>query len=384
MTDGIQEVRPTDPTAPTHLDLSDTAALLWSGVQPVTQPFQSAYAALQPAARQLRDDLQGVLEIPLLRELGNLFAQPPRTLDRRLYGQGVSDVEVQRRMPLLEQPAMDCCYFSSACSSLAQRNPRAITQMIQDNGPNERGMRTYTVTFPFAPNEHIRVNDPTNGQPDSEHGNWQQVLINAYGQYLRNHPNDTGPVARRMERTFRAAAHGNPTNLAEEVDGGSLNNAGLRMLTNPETERLTQRLWGVDDDVIRRRVGDNQIVRNLAQAGLRLLTVERNSEHVDRDLRGWVGDTGMPATAFVSGCEHEISILDYRPGQNGPNGRTSRYGVIVLRDQAGGAPNDILPAGARNRTWREDGQDPNTFCITVEDFTAHLNGYSFVRRRNRN
>jgi len=355
--------------------VGDVAAALWS---PASR--QVVNNVLDPIARQIQAEMNGVLEIPAIRELASCFTHPPRTLDRRLFGEGATDAEVFRRMPLVQQPQLSCCYFSSACSAAAAQNPRAIADMIQENHPDERGVRSYTVTFPFAPNERLTVDDPTHGQPDQPQGNWSQVLLRAYGLYLQRHPEQ-----RRIERACRVAGEGPPSNLEEHTDGGSLFNAGLNMFTNPETHTLTRRLWEVDPDVIRRRVGNDDRVVQAAQFLLGFVTVPRSSQQVHTDLQGWRGQ-GTPATAYVSGVEHEIAILDYIPGRAvnrpGPEPERNTAGVVVLRDQAGIDFNESIP-GARGLWWREPGQDTNTICMRVEDFATHCNGYAFVRRRNR-
>jgi hypothetical protein len=112
------------------------------------------------------------------------------------------------------------CYFDAALASLASINPQSIRNMIRTNGDG-----TYTVTFPGAPNEPIRVTAPTDAEyalygASSNEGEWASIMRKAYGEFCN----------RGFWRRSPANLSGGFT-AVEGTDGGSDFHAGLSILT---------------------------------------------------------------------------------------------------------------------------------------------------------
>jgi hypothetical protein len=88
----------------------------------------------------------------------------------------------------VEQARLGDCYFMAALQQLARKNPTAIKNMIQDNGPSRDGRHTYTVRFPGQGKQGIVVSEPTIyevtafGQ-DSQ-GLWTSVAEKAYRRLM--------------------------------------------------------------------------------------------------------------------------------------------------------------------------------------------------------
>src|SRR5262249_25222461 len=75
------------------------------------------------------------------------------------------------------------CYFLAALGSMAESNPRAVANMIKDNGNG-----TYTVTFPGDPENPVTVKAPTEAematyQSGSQYGTWPAILEKAYAKH---------------------------------------------------------------------------------------------------------------------------------------------------------------------------------------------------------
>lgn len=98
-----------------------------------------------------------------------------RNAETTLYSDGISSRCVR-------QEQLGDCYFLAAVASLADANPQAIRDMIQDNGDG-----TYTVTFPG--HDPVTVDRPTDAElgryADGRRGLWVPVLEKGYAAMRR-------------------------------------------------------------------------------------------------------------------------------------------------------------------------------------------------------
>jgi len=104
---------------------------------------------------------------------------------RELYG-GKSNPLDAIKPDAVKQGMIGDCYFEAAVASMAATNPRAIADMIKDNGDG-----TFTVTFPGATDEPITVDRPTEAEmglfnQGGSNGVWANVLEKAYGKYRQS------------------------------------------------------------------------------------------------------------------------------------------------------------------------------------------------------
>ncbi len=350
------------------------------------------------------------------------------TVNRDLYPKGTVK-ESEAKMKNIAQRNRGNCYYLSGIGSLAVIDPQKVKAVIRDNGLNKAGVRTYTVTFPNAPKEPIEVEQFTDvgllvNDVDADSGVWVSVLVRAYGLHMRAHPE-----VRPLQRSF---FHLDARVLAEDLtDEGSMNSDGLRALADPTKTRVRQHVWGYDHGLVDREVDrflsgvlDQQFLANCldnnkaAINGLGLTTdevldlfkkinqspfrktaskalskvvlatlekyvvVPRDEKQVHDELKHAVHDNHLPATVYKSGGAHEASIVGYRPLLKTPDGKhTSKYGFVVVRDQAGLSTEEENKVKAGD-WWREADQDDRTVCMSVEEFTSFYNGFACVVLRS--
>lgn len=297
-------------------------------------------------------------------------------VNRKLYPSG-SAAESLKKMRAVGQVGRGNCYLVSGIGSLSAIAPEEVRKMIQDNGVDKRGVRTFTVSFAGAPKERYIVDEFTDAallinEVQADSGIWVAVLVRAYGEYLKAHPS-----TRLVQRLyFRLDAR----ELAEDLtDEGSLNSDGLKMMIDPAQFKLEQHLWGFDDDHLRKYLGP---MTDFAQRFLIGPMLEARDESVVHDrLKQAICDNKIPATVYKNGGAHEASIIEYRPGKKSSDGKhSSQYGFVTIRDQAGLSADE--QKNVNNGTWwREAGMDDNCFCITVEDFAKTFSGFCCARKR---
>lgn len=147
---------------------------------------------------------------------GKLFADTKNPLD-------------SIRPEAIEQGMIGDCYFLAAMSSLAASPhwKQKILDMIKTNRDG-----TYTVTFPGAPEEPITIKAPTDAEMtlfarDRGYGTWPAVLEKAYGVYCKRDFSRRGLTPNEMQGFLDS----------EGADGGSIFNAGLKILTGRDVNR---------------------------------------------------------------------------------------------------------------------------------------------------
>ena len=190
------------------------------------------------------------------------------------------------------QGGLGDCYFISALSSAAstEQGRRAIRDMIQENKDG-----TYTVTFPGAPDEPIRITRPTDAQlalyaKATEHGIWAAVLEKAYGEY------SSRSVLRRNESTLM------PSEIPQEnVGEGSCRADGLRMISPGGVNSYDFNFSLASDDEL-----DKELTA-ATQSG-RAITLNSNEFLGEDTLTKYgiinIDDKGVPRS-------HEFAVIGY-------------------------------------------------------------------------
>ena len=105
---------------------------------------------------------------------------PPDT-SSALYGKGGAEASINPQ-GIDQSMWLSDCFVLAPLSAIAQSNPQAIEKMIKTNSDG-----SYTVTFPGAPDDPIRVPPPTEAEMRLyNHGGatgvWANVIEKAYGQ----------------------------------------------------------------------------------------------------------------------------------------------------------------------------------------------------------
>ncbi|MBY0551931.1 MAG: hypothetical protein K2W95_31905, partial [Candidatus Obscuribacterales bacterium] len=371
--------------------------------------------------RTMPAELSGYIDEHMMHALSFLSK-----VNRGLYPSG-TDAQSLAKMQHLNQVNRGNCYFQSGFSSGAARDASRIRTIIVDNGLNAEGVRTYTVTFPRAPDEHFTVEDFTEvgllvNDVQEDTGTWMSVIIRAYGMYQQDHP-----TVRMFQRLFFGL---DSRILPEDItDEGSMFNDGLWMCTEPDT-RVNQVVWGMDPshlkgeagnllvDAIKRIVDELpnldlgvigdwfgpaiqdlvRLLKSMDEGYIRgpladwfaelteqlfraFLYQPRDPALVHDQLKHSMVDNNLPATVFKYGGAHEAAILQYRPGTVSADGKhSSQYGFVTVRDQAwlSVEEEDKVTKGI---WFREPGMDARTVCMSVEEFTAYYAGFSSVVRK---
>ena len=86
------------------------------------------------------------------------------------------------------------CYFLASLAAVAQTQPEKIRDAITDNHDG-----TYTVAFPGAKGEKIKVDAPTQSElglynGGTKYGTWAAIMESAYGKYRAEHNSRKEPV----------------------------------------------------------------------------------------------------------------------------------------------------------------------------------------------
>ena len=231
----------------------------------------------------------------------------------------------------IKQGSIGNCYFMAALASLAASNPRAIKNMIKDNGDG-----TYTVTFPGAKNEPITVKAPTRAEQilyngGSKYGAWASVIEKAYGKYCQKS---------YWRRTFTYFSGGNTP--AEGGDEGG-RWGGLRLLTG-----------GVH------KVDGGFLSSMPKLSELRAKFIKAFSKEGSRAV---VASRSILASSAKGGRlarRHMYSVVGYNP--SGPDG-----GMVTIRN----------PWGSKY------GKYGNTFKMTLKEFRDKFSAVAYGARRKR-
>lgn len=255
--------------------------------------------------------------------------------NRNLYATP-EDPTASIRPDAIRQGDINDCYFLSSLSSLAERNPGAIRDMIR---PNDNG--SFTVTFPGDRQNPVTVNAPTDAQlmtynHGSERGTWASVMESAYNKYVNQHVN--------WSRT------------SSDLEGGGAGRSPL--LANHALGLLTGR--SVNQDLLN--------------------FTSRSTTH--RRLASAVAE-GRPATAWIAGNSlagplkapnesglqtgHEYGILGYDAASR----------TVTVRNPYGAHPLVVgEPLDARGAA--RDGQQDGVFRMTLDEFYRNFDGVAYA------
>lgn len=236
----------------------------------------------------------------------------------------------------IRQGSINDCYFLSSLSSLAERDPGAIRDMIRQN---ENG--SYTVTFPGDRQNPVNVNPPTDAQlmtynHGSERGTWASVMESAYNKYVNENVN--------WSRT------------GSDLEGGGAGRSPL--VGNHALGLLTGR--SVNQDLLN--------------------FTSRSTTH--RRLSSAVAE-GRPATAWIAGNSlagplkapnesglqtgHEYGILGYDPSSR----------TVTVRNPYGAHPLVVgEPVNAEGAP--RDGQRDGVFRMTLDEFYKNFDGVAYA------
>ncbi|MBM3461653.1 MAG: hypothetical protein FJX76_06085 [Armatimonadetes bacterium] len=261
--------------------------------------------------------------------------QEMKQANRSLYATP-DDPTASIKPDAIRQGDINDCYFLSSLSSLAERDPKAIQNMISDN---QNG--SYTVTFPGDTKNPVTVGAPTDAQlmtynHGSERGTWASVMESAYNKYSNDHVN-----------TFRKSS---------DLEGGG---SGRHPLTNNHAlGPLTGR--SVDQDLL-----------NFTTDA----TLHNKMSGAERD--------GRPATAWIMG---NAMLPTKAPNESGlPTGH--EYGIlgydaesrtVTVRNPYGRNPLTVgeplnAEGGAR------DGEADGVFRMTLDQFRRNFDGVAYAR-----
>lgn len=241
----------------------------------------------------------------------------------------------------VKQGAVGNCYFMAALSSLASTNPRAIKNMINEN---EDG--TFTVTFPGDSSQPITVSRPTDaeltlyGGDTGKYGIWAAVMEKAYGKYCNENLLARSPLSPTRKDIDQ-----------EGGEGGSMLNAGLRILTGKS----------VDSDTL--------AFTSEEELETKLKSAMEDGRPVDCGINNELG--AIPILPFALSdnktddlglqCGHEYSVIGYN----------SETKMVKVRNPWGrGEPTD-----ANGKPL--DGTDDGVFEISVSQFRNNFSSISY-------
>lgn len=247
----------------------------------------------------------------------NRVAEMQKNGDKRLfnYEGGTNPISPDAVL----QGSIGDCYLLAAISSIANTSEIAIRNMIR---PHKDG--TYSVRFPGAPDQELRVAAPTEAElglyaGNGKHGIWPAVLEKAYGEYQRrNDPN--------LQYSLDIPLAARPA--AQLADGGSGESnywVALDLLTGAKTASfgLTQ------DQASETRQQLDAALNGLSKREVIIATkIERNLL-ADR-MNPYLANQRYAGASFDQSLRpnHMYSVLGFDP--KGPDG-----GTITIRDPYG-------------------------------------------------
>lgn len=246
----------------------------------------------------------------------------------------------------VKQGQIGNCYFMAAAASLASTNPQAIADMIKDNGDG-----TYTVTFPGAKDEPITVSKPTDAElsrysTPGELGIWPQILEKAYGKYCNESWTRRSPLSPLQKDIDQ-----------EGGEGGSFQNAGLRILTgqsldsdsmsNTSEEEIDRKLTQAFNDGMPVDCGINNEFG--AHPFLKMLDLPTSDNKVD--------GLGIPAG-------HEYSVVGYN----------SESKMVSIRNPWGHEE----PTDENGKP--RDGINDGIFKVSVQDFQKYFSSVTYTQK----
>lgn len=207
----------------------------------------------------------------------------------------------------IHQGAVGDCQFLAPLSALAQTDPEAIRDMIQDNHDG-----TYTVTFPGDPDHPQTVPAPTDAElaeyaHGGQYGTWVSIIERAAGQ--------------------RTEGDGSAHNRAQMDE-----NEAFRLLTGRESERHYIAFQS-----------DEDLQQHLANAPNEPITVSTRHEMPWSD--GRQDDTTLP-------MGHEYTVTGYDPDT----------GMVTMRNPWG--HDEPVDENGQPR----DGVNDGTFTMSYEEF----------------
>lgn len=239
----------------------------------------------------------------------------------------------------VKQGKIGDCYFMAGVASLAGSNPQAIKDMIKDNGNG-----TYTVTFPGAPDTPITVDKPTEAElshyaQPGKYGNWPAILEKAYGKYCNEHWYRRGP---------KNLGGGDVDQ--DGADGGSLRNAGLRILTGK----------GVDSDTMS-LTSEAELKQKLSEAFKDGRPVVAS---INNELGSLVGAADNKVDGLGIPAGHEYTVIGY-------DEKTGK--VKIMNPWGHGEPCDASGKPL-------DGNDDGVFELTVADFKKYFSSVAYSEK----
>ncbi|MBS1952844.1 MAG: hypothetical protein JST89_01525 [Cyanobacteria bacterium SZAS-4] len=250
---------------------------------------------------------------PILTSTNDVTSHP--NTGHNLWGEHSDNPLAAITPEAVHQGSLGDCYFLAAVASMADANPQAVKDMIQDNGNG-----TYTVTFPADPGHPVTVDAPTDHElgayahDDQTNGMWVNVLEKAHRKY-------TG---------------------RENSDDGDDPNTGIKLLSPPGTHTTDDDLSGfigigrttkehVEQD-IEKALNNHQLIVASTQDG---------------DWLNHLGTTNDPGS-LVS--DHVYAVTDYNPETH----------TVTMRNP-----------------WGGNGQE-GTFTISLDDFYNKFTDLNFV------
>ena len=240
-------------------------------------------------------------------------------ISKRLYGNGQNPTD-SIKPDAIFQGTVGNCYLLSSIASVAEQNPEAIKNMIQENKDG-----TYTVTFADGKDKPITVEAPTEAElglynNGSKYGVWASVIEKAYGL----HRVDTRELdLRKRTAVEKTGGGGWPKNAMKSLTGSDIETSNISSLPGNQLNEQLKEAFAKDS---------NRAVT---------ATIMPNKK---------VGDTNRTKDNYPVG--HAYTIIDYLP-------LGADNGVVKIRN----------PWGV------EDGTPNGTSILNLEQFKEN---FSFI------